>query len=164
MVPIAKVTAEALRATNPTGPVAVRRRQPQTGTPFDRLPPDLYRVRILLDEKLIASPPDTVGPEIIARVRESERRLLARLDSLRSKAEHSLGDLPVVVLSRGDDTNEDRLMAHRAIAALSRNAYHCTVADSGHEIHLFKPEAVLQAIASVLRAVRDSSSISGTSC
>ena len=164
MLAIAKVTAEELRSTNPTRPVAVQRRQPQTGAPFDRLPPDLYRVRILLDEKLIAAPPDTVGPDVIARVRESERRLLARLDSLRNATDRPLGDLPVIVLSRGDNTNEDRVSSHRAIAALSRNSYHCTVAESGHEIHLFKPAAVVQAIASAVQAVRSRTRISRTQC
>lgn len=164
MVAIAKVSAEELSATNPTRPVAVPRRRPQTGAPFDRLPSDLYRTRILLDEKLIASPPDTVGPDVVARFREAERRLLARLDSLRNLAERPLGDLPVVVLSRGDDTNEGRVNAHRAVAAQSRNAYHCVVADAGHEIHLFKPEAVVQAIASVVQAIRSRTTMSGTQC
>ena len=154
-VRIADVTADALRATNPKEPVAVRRRRPQTGAPFDRLPPDLYKVRVALDEKLIASFPDSVTPDIVAAVRESERGLLARLDSLRKTSEHPLGELPIVVLSRGEDTNADRTAAHAALARLSTNSYHRVVAGSGHEIHLFQPRAVLEAVTDVVEAIRN---------
>lgn len=153
-VPIAKVTAEELRATNPTAPVAVPRRRPQTGEPFDRLAPELYRVRIMLDEKLIASVPDTVGPEIVAAAREGERGFLARLDSLRGVTGHPLADLPTVVLSRGRDKNADREATHARVARLSTNSYHCIVAGAGHEIHLFEPGAVVMAIGHVVDAAR----------
>ena len=62
-VAIAEVTAEQLKTTFPRQPVKVPRRSPQTGAPFDLLPPDLYRIRIGLDDRLIARVPDTVPPE-----------------------------------------------------------------------------------------------------
>ena len=161
---IADVTAEQLQASNPTRPVAVQRRNPQTGSPFDRLPPEVYRLRIRLDEKLIASVPDTVSPEIIAAVRESERALLSRLDSLRAASEHPLEDVPTVVISRGVGRNEQREAAHVSLARLSRNSYHCVIEGSGHEIHLFKPKAVVQAVLDVRRAILTGEPLTRTAC
>lgn len=161
---IAKVTAEELSATNPTSPVAVSRRRPQTGEPFDRLPPELYRTRIMLDERLIASFPDSVGPGIVASVREGERRLLARLDSLRTTTEHPLGDLPTVVLSRGSERNDEREAAHARVARLSTNAWHCVVESAGHEIHLFQPAVVIRAITEVVGAARGGSRLASVGC
>ena len=163
-VPIARVTAQELRATNPTTPVAVPRRRPQSGEPFDRLPPELYRLRIMLDEKLIASVPDTVGPEIIAVARESERQFLARLDSLRGATGYPLASLPTVVLSRGGDPNPDREAAHAGVARLSTNSYHCIVAGAGHEIHLFEPGAVVKAIRHVVDAAREGGRLPAGGC
>ena len=154
-IAIAEVTAEQMRTTNPSRPVAVPRRQPQTGAPFDRLPPDLYRTRIALDERLIASIPDIVPPEAIAAARESERALLARLLATRRASARPLGDRPVVVLSRGDEANADREAAHAALGALSTNSRHSVVKGAGHEIHLFEPAVVVQAIADVTQAIRD---------
>jgi pimeloyl-ACP methyl ester carboxylesterase len=152
---IAEVTAEQLRSTLPTRPVAVPRRRPQTGAPFDLLPTTLYETRVKLDERLIASIPDTVSPEIIAAASENERALLARLRVLRGASDFPLGDLPVVVLSRGNEENADREAAHRALAALSTNSRHAVVAGAGHEIHLFDPAAVVRAIEDVVAAVRE---------
>lgn len=154
-IAIAEVTAEQMRATNPSRPVAVPRRQPQTGTPFDRLPPELYRVRIALDERLIASIPDTVPPEAVAAGRESERALLARLHATRRASTHPLGDRPTVVLTRGDEVNAGREASHAALAGLSANSRHAVIKGAGHEIHLFEPAAVVQAIADVAQAIRD---------
>ena len=163
-VRIADVTAEELRATNPKESVAVRRRRPQTGAPFDRLPPDLYRVRVALDEKLIASFPDSVTPDVVAAVRESERGQLARLDSLRKTSEHPLGELPVVVLSRGANTNADRTAAHAALGRLSTSSYHCVVAGAGHEIHLLKPSAVVHAVTDIVDVIRNSAPLRRREC
>jgi pimeloyl-ACP methyl ester carboxylesterase len=151
---ISDVTAEQLRSTVPKKPVAVPRRRPQTGVPFDRLPAELYSIRIRLDERLVASIPDTVSPSAIAVGVENERALLARLRALRAARAQPLGSLPLVVLTRGDDRNEGREDAHRAVSALSRNSRHTVVAGSGHEIHLFEPTAVVHAIQDVVAAVR----------
>jgi quinohemoprotein ethanol dehydrogenase len=150
---IASLTAEQLRSTMPREPVPVPRRSPQTGSPFDRLPPELYKVRIMLDERLIASVPDTVAADVVASAQEAERAFLARLLASRSPA-HPLGDRPTVVLSRGDEKNEAREKVHANLAALSTNSRHSVVAGSGHEIHLFEPATVVQGITDVLQAIR----------
>ena len=152
---IAEVTAEQLRTTFPTRSVPIPRRNPQTGAPFDKLPPDLYAVRVRLDEQLIASFPDSVPPEVVAHSQETERAFLARLLASRSASTHPLGDRPTVVLSRGVEPNAERDSVHAALARLSSNARHAVIAGAGHEIHLFEPSAVVQAIADVLRSVRE---------
>jgi pimeloyl-ACP methyl ester carboxylesterase len=151
---IASLTPEQLRFTMPRQPVAIPRRAPQTGSPFDRLPPALYAQRIKLDERLIASVPSIMMPDAIAAAQERERALLARLLASRSATPHPLGDRPTVVLSRGDDPNAEREAVHAALAGLSTNSRHSIVPHAGHEIHLFEPRAVIQAVADVLEAIR----------
>ena len=151
---IAEATPEQIKKNAPSGPVNVPRRKPQTGAPFDKLPPDVYRVRILLDERLIASVPNTVAPEVVAASQESERAYLARLLATRAATSHPLGDRPTVVLTRGDEKNADREAAHAALAAQSTNSRHSVIAGAGHEIHLFQPAAVVQAIHDVVTSVR----------
>lgn len=60
-VPIVSLTADEYLSLAPQGAVPIPPRQPQTGAPFDRLPPDLYPRRVALDRKLIASMPATVA-------------------------------------------------------------------------------------------------------
>ena len=153
-VTIASMTPEQVRAQVPARTVRVPRRRPQTGAPFDRLPPDLYRTRVMLDERLIASAPDSVTPEFIGRFREGERAMLARLQGQRTSTAHPFGARPVVVLTRGDEKNADREQSHRVLAALSSSSRHEVVHGAGHEIHLFQPDAVVRAIAEVVEAVR----------
>jgi pimeloyl-ACP methyl ester carboxylesterase len=150
---IAEVTAEQLKTTFPKEDVKVPRRKPQVGTPFDRLPPDLYRIRIALDERLIASTPDTVPASVVATSQERERAMLARLLATRS-AKHPFGDRPTVVLSRGSDPNAEREAVHAALAQLSSRGRSAVIAGAGHEIHLFEPDAVVKAINEVADAVR----------
>ena len=154
-VTIASLTAEQYRSVLPQHAVRVPRRQPQTGSPFDRLPPALYALRLKLDERLIASVPETVPAEAIAASAETERARLARLLDLRSREQYPLGDIPTVVLTRGLDTNAEQQAVHAKLAQLSRNSRHRVITGAGHEIHLFEPAAVIQAIADVNSAARD---------
>lgn len=66
----------------------------------------------------------------------------------------ALGDLPLVVLSRGLDASAEQRAAHAEISRMSRNARHLVVADSYHEIHLSHPEVVVTAIRDVVASVR----------
>ena len=154
-VAIADVSAEQLKTTFPTRWVRIPRRSPQRGVPFDRLPANLYQTRIALDEKLIASAPDSVPPEVVASGQEAERAFLASLKATRSAQPHPFGDRPTVVLTRGDEVNSDRAASHATLAALSTISRHSVVAGAGHEIHLFEPSAVVTAIADVLKAVHE---------
>jgi pimeloyl-ACP methyl ester carboxylesterase len=151
---IASLTAEQLRTTFPRQPVRVPRRRPQTGAPFDKLPPDLYQVRIKLDERLIATIPDMVPAEVVGQSQENERALLARLLAARKATPQPLAGRPTVVLSRGDEVNAEREAVHATLAKLSTNSRHSVVARAGHEVHLFEPGAVVQAIQDVLQAIQ----------
>jgi pimeloyl-ACP methyl ester carboxylesterase len=154
----ASLTREQLQSTLPRQAVAVPRRQPQTAAPFDKLPKDLYQARIKLDERLIASVPAILTPDVIAVSQEQERQFLARLLASRSTT-HAFGDRPTVVLSRGDERNAGREGVHATLAKLSTNSRHSVIAGAGHEIHLFEPAAVLQAVTDVLEAIRSKSSL-----
>ena len=82
------------------------------------------------------------------------RPQLARLSQLRRAGEHPLGSLPIVVLTRGTDQGEGLVETHAALTRMSTNGRHSVITGSGHEIHLFKPAAVVQAIADVVAAAR----------
>jgi pimeloyl-ACP methyl ester carboxylesterase len=152
-VEIASLTAEEYRSTVSPGPVKVSRRPPQTGAPFDRLPRDLYETRVELDRRLIASIPESVSYEARLKSGEEERAALAELRDLSKKDPHPLGSRPLVVLTRADANNELRESRER-LTQLSTNARHSVVPGAGHEIHLFVPDAVIEAIQDVLTAVK----------
>ena len=156
-VAIAELTAQ-LATTFPTKTIPIPRRRPQEGAPFDNLPPELYRIRIQLDERLIAATADSVAPDVVAASQESERALLAALPATRREP-NPLGSRPTVVLPRGDERTDGRESAHAALARLSTNSRHSVIAGAGHEIHLFEPSAVITAIVDVVRAIRERSTL-----
>jgi pimeloyl-ACP methyl ester carboxylesterase len=156
-VTIASLTAEQYRSIQPTVPVPIASRPPQVGTPFDRLPAPLYERRVAIDRKLIASMPPTVPPEVVREYGEGDRAMQAAFVEVRAKQQHPLGDRPLVVLTRGLNSPQPLIDVHAALARLSSNSRHTVVTDSGHEVHLFQPAVVIQAIGDVLRAVREKS-------
>jgi pimeloyl-ACP methyl ester carboxylesterase len=151
---MASLTPEQLRSTLPKQTVAIPRRKPQTGRPFDQLPAELYRQRIALDERLIASGPETLTPEAIEALQTREVAFLARLLATRA-AGTPFGDRPTVVLTRGDERSQGRESVHAALAKLSTNSRHSIIPGAGHEIHLFEPTAVTTAIQDVLQAIKN---------
>jgi pimeloyl-ACP methyl ester carboxylesterase len=142
---IAEMTSDQVREGSPPWPVRIPKRPVQKGAPFDKLPPQVYQQRLLLDERLIASQPETLTPEQIFRVRDAERAALARLLAQR-KTGTPFGDRPTVVLSRGSERDTDREKSHADLAKLSTNGRHRVVPNAGHELHLFDPPSVIQAI------------------
>jgi pimeloyl-ACP methyl ester carboxylesterase len=149
---IAEMTAEQMRSTLPGRGVRIPKRPVQTGPPFDALPPELYKQRLILDERLIAALPETLTPEQLGRIQEHERQFLASLLATR-KAGTPFGNRPTIVLSRGSERNKDREDVHKALASLSTNSRHTVVSGSGHEVHLFQPRAVITAVNDVLEAI-----------
>ena len=152
-VTIASLTADEVRSTVSPGPATIPRRSPQIGTPFDLLPHELYDLRVKLETRLIASIPISAPHDVVAALAEGERAALARLHEIGTTQDHPLGDRPLVVLTRGLDSSQGLKDAHAALALQSTNSRHTVVAGAGHEIHLFKPAAVVQAIQDVLEAV-----------
>jgi pimeloyl-ACP methyl ester carboxylesterase len=153
-VAIASLTAEQLRTTMPSQPVRIPRRQAQTGAPFDRLPAALYKTRIALDTKLIEATPETVAPGVVAERAEGERAALALLHEISARAEPALGVRPVVVLSRGVELAPAARDVHASLGRLTRNFRHTVVDGSGHEVHLFQPDAVIRAVDDVVTSAK----------
>jgi pimeloyl-ACP methyl ester carboxylesterase len=151
-VTIASLTADQVGSTIPPGPAIIPSRLPQTGAPFDLLPPDLYELRVKLEMRLIASIPRSVPHDVVVASAEGERAALARLHEINTVQEYPLGDRPLVVLTRGLGSSQGLKDAHAALARQSTNSRHTVVTGAGHEIHLFKPAAVVQAIQDVLEA------------
>ena len=67
------------------------------------------------------------------------------------------GDLPLVTIS-STDPGDYRLRQQDALAGLSTRGRHVIASDSGHWIPLDQPEAVIEAIASMVAALRTSRS------
>lgn len=154
VVPLPLVSAEHYRTVLPRGEVKIPRRRAQTGEPFARLPESLYKTRVELDQRMIDSYPPSVGPEIVAERAEAERATFAELNEARRKVTHALGGLPLVILTRGRDTDEERIAAYDELATMSTKSRHTVVAGAGHEIHLYQPDAVIEAIRDVIGLAR----------
>src|SRR5688572_776613 len=152
---IGSLTAEQLLTTLPTSAVKVPARQPQTGAPFDRLPPDLYQLRIKIDQRLIASIPASVSADIVRESAEGQRAGLARLLESRGREDNPIRNVPMVVLTRGQNMGQGLAETHAGLARLSTDSRHEVVPTAGHEIHLFTPSAVIQAIEDVTVAATE---------
>jgi hypothetical protein len=155
VVPIASLTAGQLLSTLPTAPVNIPARQPQTGAPFDRLPADVYELRIRIDHRLIGSMPPSVSAEIVHEASEGQRAGLARLLESCGRADNPTRNTPVTVLTRGQNAGQGLAEAHAGPARLSTNSRHAVVPTAGHDIHLFTPEGVIRAIEDVAVAARE---------
>jgi pimeloyl-ACP methyl ester carboxylesterase len=130
----------------------------RVGQPFDRLPADLQPLRLWLDVRLWESlDPTTMGPASVLSWRQEFLREFEETDGNRQP----LGSLPVVVIASGPVASEkeraSRDTANAQLDFLSRNTLHIEATGSGHEIHLFQPDRVVEGIARAVLAVRTSS-------
>lgn len=152
---IASLTAEQLLSTLPIVPVRMPSRAPQTGPPFDYMPGSVYELRLKMDQRLIASMPASVSPAVVRESSEGQRAALARLAESRGREDNPMRGVPVIVLTRGQNMGQGLAETHAGLARLSTNSRHEVVATAGHEIHLFTPSAVIQAIEDVMVAARE---------
>jgi pimeloyl-ACP methyl ester carboxylesterase len=151
--PISVLSAEELQAAyaqyekEAPRPTAGRQDQP----PLDRLPPELQRARYWAFEKLV----NDVGllPKGAAAA-ESWRQEFTALRRQRLSDAHPLGDLPLVALERGNDTDVSWHAQQIELAGLSTVGKLITASDSGHMIHLYRPDSVAEAIKATVRAAR----------
>jgi pimeloyl-ACP methyl ester carboxylesterase len=153
-VTIGTLTAEQLLETLPAGDVRVPSRPAQTGEPFNKLPDPLYKLRVELERRLIAS--DSAQPvprATVVEAVEGQRAAFAELQQARRDPPTEFAARPIVVLTRGLNTPEALRSAHAELAAASKGR-HAVVAGAGHEIQLFQPAAVIGAIEEVLSSVR----------
>ena len=154
-VPIGSLTAEQLLSTLPTVPVRVPARAPQTGPPFDYMPASVYELRLRMDQRLIASMPPSISPEIVRESSEGQRAALARLLESRGREDNPMRNVPVIVLTRGRNMGQGLAEVHAGLARLSANSRHEIITSADHEIHLFSPAVVVRAIEDVSLAARD---------
>jgi len=92
-----------------------------------------------------------------------ENEELSALRAGRAATAYPLGDLPLVVLTRGipENTGPDsraqeaeHRQGHEAIAALSRQGKLIVATHSGHHVQLDEPELVIATVQQVLAAIR----------
>lgn len=119
--------------------------------PLSRLPEEARRARHWALEKIIAE----VGllPDSLV-VAESWRQEMGALQRQRLSAAHPLGALPLAVLERSEDADEARRARQRELAGLSSAGRLTQAEKSGHMIHLYRPDVVIEAIEGVLAACR----------
>jgi pimeloyl-ACP methyl ester carboxylesterase len=149
-MPIWAITVDQVRAMIPPGPIpASPIREPQTGAPFDRLPAEILKLHVQFETKLMNDRQTPTRDAVLAQM-EGQVTAFAALHEARAKQDHPLGDLPVVVLTRGKGSRDALKAAHADLAAQSTNSRHTVVPDAGHEIHLFRPDVVIDAIREVV--------------
>lgn len=118
--------------------------------PFDRLPPKLQPARLWAWQRFFADK-DIFNDMITA---DSWRSEFIALRRQRLALLHPLGNLPLIVLGRSQQDNETRQKDLRAMMVLSSTARLIITENSGHEIHLYRPELVTQSIRVVVTAAR----------
>lgn len=151
------LTEDELRSAYPLRKSTRERAPRHEGEPFDKLPPNLQEARLWLDTRLWAkSDPTKVGPEMMLSWR---KEFLREFDATDVGKKAPLGDLPVLVLSSHPAPPESERKTSDSAAArldfLSTNTVHITATGSGHEIHLYQPDRVADAITRTLLAVRN---------
>jgi pimeloyl-ACP methyl ester carboxylesterase len=129
-------------------------RQHANDAPRDRLPADAQRMRSWALGR---------AEHVVAAVNPFEYEELAALRRDRANREHPLGDLALVVITRGlpDETGPDAASReaehrteHAALARLSRRGRLVVAERSAHHVQLEEPALVVAAIRDVVGAVR----------
>jgi pimeloyl-ACP methyl ester carboxylesterase len=152
-----ELTEDELRSAYPLPPTVTKGPMPtREREPFDRLPPELQAIRLWLDVRLWEKwDRDKAGPEADLSWR---REFLREFDETEAGMKPPLGKLPVIVVSSdpvaGETERRSRDVAAARLDFLSSNTAHITAKGSGHEIHLYQPEVVVQALLRAISAVR----------
>ena len=67
-----------------------------------------------------------------------------------SPEDHPLGNLPLIVLAKGLDTDEQHKKAAAGLAALSTSGKLVIAERSKHEIHQYQPELMVRSLSEIL--------------
>jgi len=122
--------------------------------PRNKLPADAQRMRSWALGQI---------GHVAAAVNPFEHEELAELRANRLRQEFPLGDLPVVVLTRGipEETGpdgrareEEHRKDHAMVAGMSRRGRMIVATKSGHHVQLDEPELVVSAIRDVIGSVK----------
>jgi pimeloyl-ACP methyl ester carboxylesterase len=129
-------------------------RQHANDPPRDRLPSEAQRMRTWALGRI---------GHVVAAVNPFEAEELAELRAQRGNTPYPLGDLPLIVITRGlpEETGTDAAARedehrrdHAAIASLSRRGKQVIAQHSDHHVQLEEPELVVSAIEEVRAAYR----------
>jgi pimeloyl-ACP methyl ester carboxylesterase len=124
---------------------------PADAYPLNKLPGPLQRARHWALEKLISEA--GLLPNSLA-VAESWRQEFIALRRQRLSTAHPLGSLPLTVLERSEGADESWHEKQLQLAALSSEGRLIKAEKSGHMIHLYRPDLVLEAIQGVIASSR----------
>src|ERR1700736_1524348 len=124
--------------------------------PFDKLPPDLQKVRLWLDVRLWEeSDPSKAVPEDLLSWR---KEFLTEFDAPDAGMKPPLGPgrglAGAATPPPREPPRRSRDEAGPRLDYLSSNTVHITAAGSGHEIHLYQPDRVIQGVLQAVSAVR----------
>ena len=121
---------------------------------YRRLPEDIQQLHLALLTRFFDNLKSATVPEMIAFQRASYATLM-RLHEISALQERPLGDVPLIVLSRGMNTNALQQRLQADLAKLSTNVIHVTVDNADHEIHLYAPDVTVSWIETMVDAVRN---------
>jgi pimeloyl-ACP methyl ester carboxylesterase len=151
--PISLVSADELRSfmnrlleRNPPPPQAPAK----ISAPADRLPQSLHAVRLWSAAQFFSNIDIRQAPY----AGEANREEFVALRKQRVEHVHPLGNLPLIVLARTRNTDDRRKEMQAQLAALSAKGRLVMAQDSGHEIHLYRPDLVIEAISDIVEASR----------
>ena len=131
---------------NPPPPLAL---PTAVDTPYNKLSPELQRAEVWA-ERLWRSRVDLSHSWITA---DSWREEFVALRKRRLATTHALGDLPLIVLRRGRRTTDVLNQREADLVALSSIGKLVIATESDHEIQLYQPDLVVQAIRDVIGEV-----------
>ena len=158
------MTEDEIRSTYPMPASAKGPAPTRENDPFDRLPPSLQAVRLWIDVKLWQKWDPT--KEDPASILSWRKEFLKEFTETDAGKEQPLGALPVIVLSSGPAGSESERGSRNGAAArldfLSSNTIHVTATGSGHEIHLYQPDIVVQTLLHAVSAIRSGTAVSHT--
>ncbi len=151
------LTEQEIKSAYPL-PVSVKGYPPsKISEPFNRLPANMQPIRVWLQMKKWNEwdPTKTTAESQLSWRKE----FLREFETTDFGKKPPLGNLPVVVISSGPMANDSirkyRNGAGARLDFLSSNSLHITATGSGHEIHLYQPEIVVQALKQAVMAVRN---------
>jgi len=149
-----ELSEEQIRSTFPLAASAKGPAPTKEGEPFDRLPHDLQAIRLWLDYKLWQKwEPTKETADSTLSWRMEFREEFAESDANK----HPLEELPVVVLASDPPAPDSERHSHDEAGPrldfLSSNTLHVTATGSGHEIHLYKPDIVIETLTRTVQAI-----------